>query len=210
MTSAHSAPTVSVHATAHLDVTPDSFVLYASVSGTGSDSAAALQDLAGRYAQLEDAASRLPASVEVRHGELHSWSDGRKRDGWHAQRTATLTGRDTAAVAAVAGALGELAGLGLNGPEWRVDRDNRAYGEVQQDAVEEARARAERYAAALGGSLGRLVELSDPEGAHGFAPVAMAMHSRAEEADLGMLDYSPQQVTLSATVQARWYLVLPD
>jgi uncharacterized protein YggE len=122
-----------------------------------------------------------------------------------------LRGRDTAVVGAVAEALREVPGITLNGPEWELDRDNRAYGEVQQDAVEEARGRAERYAAALGGTLGRLVEISDPEaGGHLYRGAVAHAASARMDADLGLLDFDPQQVTISARVEARWYLVLPE
>jgi uncharacterized protein YggE len=152
--------------------------------------------------------NRLPSSVTVEHGELSNWSDGNRRTRWRAQRTLTLVGRDVSAAAAVSGELALVPGAALHGPMWQVDRDNDAYAAVQRDAVEEAKLRAARYAAALGGTLGRLVELADPEGAHVFGMRLSA--ARGSGSEVAELDFTPQQVTISASVTARWFLVLPD
>jgi uncharacterized protein len=212
MTSMQSLPTVSVNASAQLEVPPDTFVIQASATGSGGDSTAALRDLVTRYSQLEAVAGNLPSTVEVRHGELTNWPEGGRRRLWHARRAMTLIGHDTSAVGDVANALAAIPEVALEGPLWQIDRDNRAYGELQSDAVDEARARAERYAAALGGTLGQLVELSDPDGAHVFH--GMAREARAlsisDAPDVGSLDLSPQTVTITATVNARWYVLLPD
>jgi uncharacterized protein YggE len=209
MTTPLSLPTVSVSVSAQLEVPPDTFVVIASASASLADSTAALHGLVARYSKLEEAAANLPASVEVRHGELTNWPEGGKRKLWHARRSMTLVGRDTSVVAEVANALAAIPDISIEGPMWQIDRDNRAYGELQSDAVDEARARAERYAAALGGTLGQVVELSDPEGAHIFH-VGMAARASAAGPGVDSLDLSPQTVTITATVTARWYVVLPD
>jgi uncharacterized protein YggE len=211
MTTPPSLPTVAVSASAQLEVPPDTFVIQASATGSGGNSTDSMQDLVARYAQLEGLAANLPDTVEVRHGELTNWPEGGRRRLWHARRVMTLIGRDPSAVAEVASALAAIPEVALEGPTWQIDRDNRAYGELQSDAVDEARARAERYAAAVGGTLGPLIELSDPEGAHVFRDSARAFSlSAAAAPDVGSLDLSPQTVTITATVNARWYVLLPD
>lgn len=205
-------PTVAVSATAEREVLPDSFVLSAHVRGLGTDAGAARTALVARYAQLEAVVADLPASVEIRHSGLTSWPTDAKQRRWEAGRTLTATGTDLATVGAVADALGAVADVTLNGPNWEVDRDNAVYADLQTDVVVEARARAERYAAAVGATLGRLVEIQDPGvGGRGIRPMMLAAgRGPGSPEQLSDLDLTPQPQTISATVNARWYLVLPD
>jgi uncharacterized protein YggE len=213
MTSPSMSPTVAVTAHAQREVPPDSFVLTGRVSTRGEDSAAAMRELATRYRELEAAVAALASSFEIRHESINNWPEGGRRQIWHANRAITLTGNDLSTVAAAAAALASVPDVALEGPLWRVDRDNPAHAELQAEAVQEARARAERYAAALGGVLGRLVELSDP-GAGGGMLYRMSAHALAsgggEAMDIASVDLSPQPIEISASVNATWYLVLPD
>lgn len=126
-----------------------------------------------------------------------------------------MTSRDLELAADVSGVLGGVADVVVDGPEWSVDPHHSAFHELQAAAVHEARARAQRYAAALGGTLGRLVELSDI--GHGGVFQSRASKRAASPAmsvieppGLESLDLSPRPVELSASVNARWYLVLPE
>jgi uncharacterized protein len=212
MTSSPTLPTVAVTANAQREVVPDSFVLTGRVSTRSADSTTALTELAARYRQLETAVAALPPTFEIRHEAINNWPEGGRRQLWHATRAITVTGRDVAAVADAATAMASVPDVALEGPLWRVDRDNPAYAEMQAEAVHAARARAERYAAALGGTLGRLVELSDP-GADGMH-YAMRAHGLAaggaEAMDIAGIDLSPQPIEIMAAVNATWFLVLPD
>lgn len=205
-------PTVTVSANVAREVLPDSFVLSAGVRGLGNDAASARAALVARYTELETAAGRLPDSVQLRHGRVTIWPAGPKQRRWEAGRTLSATGTDLESVGAVADALGQFDDVTLSGPEWQVDRDNPAYEELQTEVVREARARAGRYATAVGATLGRLVEIQDPGVGGG-----MRIHAAARFGDAGgspgqlsELDLTPQTLTITATVNARWYLVLPD
>lgn len=50
----------------------------------------------------------------------------------------------------------------IDGPTWRVARDNTAHGEARRRAAEDARSRAEEYAAALGGRVGAIASIAEP------------------------------------------------
>lgn len=50
----------------------------------------------------------------------------------------------------------------VDGPTWRVARDNTAHGEARRRAAEDARSRAEEYAAALGGRVGAIASIAEP------------------------------------------------
>jgi uncharacterized protein len=211
MTSPSKLPTVAVTANAQREVAPDSFVVAGRVSTRAPDSTAALAELAARYGQLEAAVGALSAPFEVRHEPINNWPEGGRRQVWHATRAITLTGRDLGTVGDAATAIASVPDVALEGPTWRVDRDNPAHAEMQAEAVHEARARAERYAAALGGVLGRLVELSDPgvgDLHHRMSTYALA--AGRDTTDLASVDLSPQPIEITASVNATWYLVLPQ
>jgi predicted secreted protein len=205
------APRVSVRANAERPVAPDSFALFAAVSAVEPEAAAARALLVARYADLEESVAELPESVEVRRGELATWPEGgRRQQRWRVRRSMTLVGHDVSLVADVAAAVARTPEVEIDGPHWNLDRDNPVYADLQADVVRLARARAERYAVALGGTLGRLIELSDPEGGS-FGGLEVAMASAAGGGpDIGELDFTPEEVTVHASVNATWALVLPE
>jgi uncharacterized protein YggE len=205
-------PTVVVNGFAERTVAPDRFVMNAGISVRAADSAAAHAGLAQRFATLDQAVMALGTDdITVERSGIHSYGEGGRNRRWVAGRTLSVTCTDTARAAEVAGAFERIADLQLDGPHWLVDRGNPARADAQGAAVQDARERAERYAAALGGRLGRLVELQDGGGDMPFHAVAFAARS-AEHGDGGLetLDLSPQQQTITASVQARWRLALPD
>jgi uncharacterized protein YggE len=213
MTTPSRLPTVTVTANTQREVPPDSFVLTGRVSVRGGDSSTALAELATRYRQLEDAVAALPPNFEVRHEPINNWPEGGRRQMWQAMRSITLTGRDPATVADAATAMASVPDVALEGPIWRVERDNPAHAEMQAEAVHEARARAERYATALGGVLGRLVEVSDLGSGnphHRMLAAGLPAGAGAEMMDFGSVDLSPQGIEISASVNATWFLVLPE
>jgi uncharacterized protein YggE len=50
----------------------------------------------------------------------------------------------------------------IDGPTWRVAHDNPAHAEARRLAAADARARADEYAAALGGRVGAIVSIAEP------------------------------------------------
>ncbi len=206
-------PIVAVRGSATRAAPPDSYALAVSVEARGPDAAAVNRDLAERFAEVDRALGAGSADVTVARGPLSVRRELRPSDGepiaeWVARRSLTLTGTDPQRAGDVVGAVGELVervtGLGIDGPSWRLDDDNAVYGQVQQDAVAEARRRAERYAAAVGGRLGRLVEVAD---AGTGGAVRMATYLSAP-GGLGSMDFTPEPVEVSATVEARWLIEL--
>jgi uncharacterized protein YggE len=206
------APKVTVSASAEQAVAPDSFTLVATVAGVAADAHAARESLALRYSQLEDAAAGLPETVEVHRGELTAWGEaGRRQPRWHVRRSMSLAGTDLSLVGDVVAALATVDDVGIEGPHWNLDRDNPVHAELQADVVRQARARAERYATALGGTLGRLIELSDLGGGFGGGAYAVAAAGFPGEAsNIGDLDFTPESVTVHAAITASWSLVLED
>lgn len=202
-------PTVSVTASLEREIAPDKFMLCARVTGEGNDTRAATADLVSRYRKLESAAKRFPDTVEVRHGSIASWPGWGKRAKASAHRTMSVIGTDPATAGDVADEVAAVQGVAVDGPHWELRNDNAAFASLQVDVVHEARTRAQRYAAALGGSLGRLVELRDPQAGGRRPTFAMAAMRGGRAPEVSELDLSPQPITISATVEATWYVDLP-
>ncbi len=202
-------PTVSVSASVEREVPPDRYALTARASGDGADARTATAALVDVYRDLEAIAAALPSDAEVRHGPLSSWPANARRTRWTANRVMTVSGTDMDTLGAVADALAAVRGVSIDGPHWSIDRHNPAYAHLQAEAVHEAQERATRYAAALGGELGRLVELRDPNAAgHGYAHAMEASMQLRRAPEISAIDLTPQPLSISATVDATWYLVL--
>jgi uncharacterized protein YggE len=216
-------PQVAVRSTVYRDVTPDSFEVTVRLVCRTADAGAAATSLAAGFARIEQTIDSLPGTdLTVERGAVSQrkaiWRD--RPDGaliteWIAARHVVITGRDNERAGAVMRAFAELTdtvdGIELHGPSWRLDNDNPAYGEVQADAVGEALARARRYAVTLGGRLGTLIELADT----GLLDGGRVMHEQAAFRGGGSgegfetMDFTPVPVQISATVDARWALIVP-
>lgn len=204
-------PTVLVTATAQLVTDPDSFAMTAQLSVRANDSGGAYAGLAQRFTTLDRAVLALGAdALRIERGAVTSWGEVGRMQRWHAHRSLTITCTDPSRVTEVASTLGRVADVQIDGPHWRLDRTNPVHGRAQAEAVHAARQRAERYAVALGGALGSLIELRDGDG-YGSGPMAaMEFRGKAESSGLESMDLSPVPQTVTASVQARWYLLLPE
>jgi uncharacterized protein YggE len=108
--------------------------------------------------------------------------------------------------------LAAIAGSQVDGPSWSLRRDNPMYRQVRLDAIEEARSRAVDYAAAFGGSLAELVEVSDLDGGfaspRGLRSSAMAFAKGGQEQP--EFDFQPAVQTVTGQVTVRFTLTVPD
>ena len=57
----------------------------------------------------------------------------------------------------------ERVDLRIDGPGWRVARDNSGHADARRLAAADARVKADEYAAALGGRVGAIVSIDEPE-----------------------------------------------
>jgi uncharacterized protein YggE len=224
MTVPMSVPTVAVGATVQRSVPPDSYVVVATAVARAADSTTATAHLTTRFGELEAVISGLAdRALTIERGgvsvhpdwDAQPYGGGKTPAGWRASRHLSAEGRDLSRVAELVGALGRVAEVEIGGPHWRLDHDNPAHAELAAEAVHEAIARAGRYAATLGGTLGRLVELTDTGTGSGGRDMAMAAMAGMEAGRPGgpgleMLDFTPQPIDVYASIQGRWYLTLPD
>ncbi len=173
-------PVLSVRGEARQTVPPDSVVLPAAITVSGSAKPQALREAAAALERVTEGLRSLggqPLTADTERAPLtwSAYSASTHPDGKHDPRTGEyeLTGRVTATVAVIITArdfalldpLGNLlAGheeLAIHHTGWNVDPDNPAWSHVRAAAIHSAISKGRDYAAALGGSLLQVVHIAD-------------------------------------------------
>jgi uncharacterized protein YggE len=180
-------------------------------TATAKTRADAVRELGRRVAEVEPHLAH-PA-VEVRHRRVwvrNEWR-GRRISGCRAGQSISIRIIDVTALEEVLSALIGAEPSDLQGPRWSLDDREAAERAAQHRAVADARARAEGYAAALGGRLGplRLLTESPDHGPVAFRAAAAPMSSgeAASGPDVHDLGLEPEPVRVTARCATRWILV---
>lgn len=170
---------------------------FAATAKTRADAVAAL----GRKVAAAASALDTPGLTVV-HRTLRVHNEWRRDRvvGCRADESIALVLTDVEALEAVLSALIAAEPDRLDGPTWVLTDPSAARREAQRRAVDDARDRAEGYAAALGAQLGGLLRLSEGAGHHpmNVAMRSMAMDSAPDVRDLG-LEPEPVRVTVQCT-----------
>jgi uncharacterized protein YggE len=167
----------------------------------------AVRDLGRRVAAAEHALTR--PGLQVRHRRLwvHNEWRGDRVVGCRAGEQLALLVTDVSALDVVLSALVGAEPTDLQGPRWVLEDHTAAHREAQKRAVADARARAEGYAAALGGTLGPLLRLSEaPE--HATPMVHRMAAAESTGPDVRALGLEPEPVRVSARCTTSWALHL--
>jgi uncharacterized protein len=189
--------------------TADRADLHVAYVGTGRDRAAAVAELGRRVAAAEPALTPVAVTVASRRLDVHDEWRGKRVVGCRATENIALVLDDVAALEEVLGALVASEPAMLDGPHWRLSDPGAARRAAQQNAVDDARDRAEGYAAALSGRLGALRRLSEV-GDGGAEPRAYRMAAAREMAapDVRDLGLEPEPVRVSVRCTTTWNLVV--
>jgi uncharacterized protein len=178
-------------------------VSFTAVARTRSD---AVRDLGRRVSGAEPALTQ--PGLEVRHRRVrvhHEWR-GHRIVGCRAGEDIALLVTDVSVLDAVLSTLVAAEPTDLHGPHWVLADPAAARREAQGRAVADAKARAEGYAAALGGTLGPLRRLS--EAAEHAAPVAFRGATRESTApDIRELGLEPEPVRVTVRCTTTWTLL---
>jgi len=195
---------------------PDRAVVGVTVDAQSSSRDGAYQEAAATAKQVDDAIeSRRAALGRVTTAALvvqptTRWRKGEvSNTGWRAARTSRVevTGFEQ---------LGELiaeltaAGADISGPRWEIDAGNPVHRDARRAAAEDARRRAEDYAAALGLGLDEVAWITEPglraAPANGsiraLAAAGMPPSPDANE----VIDVTPEELTVGATVEVGFAL----
>lgn len=176
-------------------------------TATGRTRAAAVTALGERVA----AAAPALEGLTVRHRRLWVHNEWRRERvvGCRAGEGIGLLITDVAALEGVLSALLAAEPTDLTGPSWVLADPAAARREAQRRAVTDARDRAEGYAAALGGTLGPLLRLSEaaPEAdPMRFSRMASA-HESAGAPDVRDLGLEPEPVRVAVRCTTTWTLL---
>ena len=183
---------------AELDVT------FTAVARNRSD---AVRELGRRVEAAEPALTQPGLQVRHRRVRVHNEWRGNRVIGCRAGEQLALLLTDVTALDAVLSALVGAEPTDLQGPTWVLEDPAAAQREAQRRAVADARDRAEGYAAALSGTLGPLLRLSEaPEHA---APMTYRMAAtEAAGPDVRALGLEPEPERVTARCTTTWALLL--
>lgn len=173
----------------------------------GADRGTAVAELGARVQSAEPALAGDGVEVRSRRMAVQTAWEGKRRTGCRAQLSITIR---VHRLDVLEGTLDALLGAepeSLHGPSWQLADDSEATAIAQQRAVEEARRRAEGYAAALGARLGTLQSITDAGTERPMARMAMESTTAAGSPNVAELGLEPAPVTVTAGCTTVWTLL---
>lgn len=177
---------------------------YQMASATAAAVDGVLADFGAAIERVTTAALAVQPRTRWRKGET-------LRTGWQAFRVSVVEIKDTSRVGELLSALA-TAGASISGLSWMVAPANESFALARQRAGEDARARAEQYARALGIMLGSVAWASEPglrstgqtDWMSAAAPGGALSAGAADEA----IDVSPEEVTIRAALEVAYSIPL--
>lgn len=167
---------ISVEAEGRALSRPDVMTITAGTVTTGATAAEAVAANAALAQRMIEAVRRSgiqPRDVRTRHFRVEPRFDERSDDGvgpdgrpprivgYVVQNSVEITLRDLADAEGLISRLFEAGANSVGGPSFSLADDRAARRAAERNAVEEARAEADNYAAAVGRRVGRLLRISD-------------------------------------------------
>jgi uncharacterized protein YggE len=198
---------------------PDTAIIRVTVSGEGTSRESAYDKAAADAKAVDEVIDHRRGSLE-RVGDARlvvqpksRWKKGESvRTGWVARR---MTVVEVGELVVIGELLAELAGAGADvaGPAWQLDPENPAFSAARRAAAEDARRRADDYAAALRVTAAEVAWVAEP----GLRLAGEAGHpGMLSRADLAMptgaspteelIDVSPAEMTVTAHVEVAFRL----
>lgn len=170
----------------------------------GADRSAAVAELGARAQPAEPVLAGDGVEVRSRRMAVQTAWEGKRRTGCRAQLTITIRVHRVGVLESLLDGLLRAEPESLHGPTWQLADDSAATAVAQQRAVDEARRRAEGYAAALGARLGALQSISDTGTERPMARMAAESTGSPDVAELGL---QPMPVTVTAGCTTVWTLL---
>jgi len=196
---------IQVSATGEVNMAPDMATVSAGVVTQGKTAREAMFGNATKmtrvFEELEAAGiekkfiTTSQLSLQPRYNYQNRQSP--KIDGYEARNTVSAKTYDLDNVGAMLDALVKAGVNNINGVQFSIKDSKTAKNKAREDAIREARAKAEAMAAAAGVKLGKLTSLSESGESYNPRPVAYA--ARAESLDVST-PVSAGQQRLSVTV----------
>jgi hypothetical protein len=217
-------PVISVRGVAYMEAEPEIAAISVTVQARDPDRRTVLDRLATRNSQVLDLIKGYGEAVEkLESGAASVYPDIKYKD--RTERVQSYLGRASAHVVVrdftVLGELvarladGEL--VTVAGPWWSLRPDSPVYRQARIAAARDATRRAGEYAEAFGGELGELIEAADTGLLTGQAQQGVPFHAGlaggralASAAEPAEMDFEPVKQTVTAEVDARFTMLLPE
>ena len=158
-----------VRGTGTLEAQPDAASLRIEARSRAKDSAGANRDVAATAAKVDAVLDQHAAALRKRSTSgllvtpAYEWTDkGQRSVGWDGVRTVNIEITDAGVIGAVFAGVADAGGI-AGGLQWLLDPSNPAHAAARTAAAVDARARAEAYSAALGVTLGPVLEIREPD-----------------------------------------------
>ncbi len=202
---------VTVRGEAQLETPPDRAGLSVTVHAN-ADSAertrAALAGASSAVAQVvEDNRSSLDRSSTsgIHVAPVFNSRSPARISGYSGTLATELSVVDFDALPALLVALTAIPHSQVDGPWWSLRHDHAGYRAARLAAIDDARVRAADYAAAFGGELTGLIEISDLDAGFGGSPRQLSRMAMAESgSDEPVFTFEPPTQTVSASVTVRF------
>jgi uncharacterized protein YggE len=188
---------------------PDRAVIRVEVDGEGTSREDAYREAAKLASQVDDVVAAHASAIDRNvtaalavHPKTR-WRRGESvRTGWRGTRTTVVELTDFARLGDL---FAELAAAGgaVSGPDWRLDPANPVHIEARRLAAEDARSRAETYAAALGLRITGIAWVAEPGLRETTDTTRFALAARSMqlgEAAEEVIDVTPEEMTVDAAV----------
>ncbi|BBH64685.1 hypothetical protein ACTI_13700 [Actinoplanes sp. OR16] len=196
------APLVVVHGEAHREIPPELAAFSVGVSATDRDKGALITRITERASAVSAILDDHAGAIERRETTGVQVHPGRKKHEYFGNIETSVVVHDFSDLGVLLAALAGLDLTSVSGPWWQLKPGNRAGSDVRKKAVEDALDRARDYAAAVGATLERIVEIADEESG------GMHRMMRADIADPAF-DLTPQVQTVSARVRLKVVITDP-
>ncbi len=185
--------------------------------GTGVETRAqtARDAMAQNAAQMERlVAALLKAGIERKHIQTSSINLSPQYDysnsgqpprfiGYQASNQLSVVAHDLARLGSLIDAMVAAGATNINGPSFGVVDDGALLRQAREKALDEAKARAQFYAARAGYRTVRLVSISEQGGGY---PVPMPMMAMAKEAAAPATPIEPGQIATSVTLSVQYVM----
>jgi uncharacterized protein YggE len=211
---AEQLPVVVVRGEATREVPPEQAVLSVTASARDRDRETVLTRLAERSAAVRavlDAYGEGMGKRETSHVSVYP--DMKRRSdipaAYVGSAGTTVTVTDFALLGELMVRLVSLEQVAISGPWWQLRPGSKAGAEVRAEAIGDALQRAREYAAAVGATVQRLVEIADESAGGGGFHSLMAVGA-ARDTTAAHLEFDPQMQTVQASVTVRVTITEPD
>ena len=217
-------PVISVRGEAHMEAEPEIATLSVTVQARDPDRRSVLDRLATRNSQVLDLIKGYGEAVEkLESGAASVYPDIKYKErtergrGYLGQASAQVVIRDFTVLGELMARLADGELVTVAGPWWSLRPDSPVYRQARIAAARDATRRAREYAEAFGGELGGLIEAADTGLLTGHAQQGVSFHAmaaggvaRASAAEPPEMDFEPVKQTVTAQVDARFGMLLPE